>query len=487
VRVTRRGVLGGLLASGATPLLADAPLTSIRPAPRAADLFKRAVISAQALVEQARLGGEVGFAVADMRTGTILESRAPALGLAPASTAKTMTSLYALDALGIDHRFETRLVATGPVTAGRLEGDLILAGGGDPTLDTDALADMAMQLKQVGLREISGRFLVADGALPLLRDIDADQPDHVGYNPAVGGLNLNFNRVHFEWRREAGKYRVTMDARSDRYRPEVTMAQMRVIDRTLPVYTYADDDGRDAWTVARGALGTGGARWLPVRRPALYAGEVFQTFARAQGIALNGDVGRTDSFAGTTLVRHNSAALPEILRDMLRYSTNLTAEVVGMTASVRRGGPVSGLAESAARMNAWLADRGLAPGAAFVDHSGLSGTSRMSAGDMAQAMVAAGQGGILRGLLRTYPMENRPETPVQAKTGTLNFVSALTGFVASPGNTDLAFAIFCADSPRRAAVPLTDRESPPGGAAWTRRARTLQWALLERWSTLYTA
>ena len=38
--------------------------------------------------------------------------------------------------------------------------------------------------------------------------------------------------------------------------------------------------------MARGALGTGGARWLPVRKPELYAGEVFATFARAQGIVL---------------------------------------------------------------------------------------------------------------------------------------------------------------------------------------------------------
>jgi len=487
VGLTRRSVLAGLVSSVATPLLAEAPKTSIRPAHRAPDLFKQAVKSAEELVEAARLGGKVSFAVADMRTGAILESRAPALPQPPASTAKALTSLYALDVLGPAFRFQTRLVATGPITTGRLDGDLILVGGGDPTLDTDGLADMAARLKQVGLREISGTFRVADSALPLLRGIDAEQPDHVGYNPAVGGLNLNFNRVHFEWRRVSGEYRVTMDARSARYRPDVTVARMRVIDRAVPIYTFADGDGRDEWTVARGALGTGGARWLPVRRPALYAGEVFQTLARAHGIQLGRDIGRADSVAGETLVTRESAALPEVLQDMLKFSTNLTAEVVGMTASARRGAQVTSLAESAARMNAWLAQRGGAGRADLVDHSGLGGNSRISAGDMARAMVMAGQSGALRPLLKSYPVEGRPEVVVQAKTGTLNFVSALSGFVAVPGHGDLAFAIFCADTPRRAALSESGREQPPGGAAWTRRARDLQWALLDRWSTVYAA
>ncbi len=40
-----------------------------------------------------------------------------------------------------------------------------------------------------------------------------------GYNPAVSGLNLNFNRVYFEWKRAQGGYQLGMDARGAKERP----------------------------------------------------------------------------------------------------------------------------------------------------------------------------------------------------------------------------------------------------------------------------
>ncbi|WP_099827210.1 D-alanyl-D-alanine carboxypeptidase/D-alanyl-D-alanine endopeptidase [Oceaniglobus indicus] len=485
MHLTRRLLLGGLLATPALRAWGEAPETSIRPAPRAPDFFKQAIPDAEALIQDARLGGKVSFAIADLAQGDILEARQPLLTQPPASTTKALTALYALEALGPEHRFQTRLIATGPIANGRIDGDLILAGGGDPTLDTDALADMAADLKKIGVREVAGRFRVWDGALPNIREIDPEQPDHVGYNPAVGGLNLNYNRVHFEWRRAGGEYTVSMDARSARYQPDVTMARMAVVDRSVPIYTYADRDGTDAWTVAKGALGSGGARWLPVRRPAVYAGEVFRTLARAHGIQLGGAVGRADGDTGTTLVTRDSAALPEVLRDMLKYSTNLTAEAVGMAASAKRGGTVRDLVASAGRMDDWLIERAALRSPQFVDHSGLGDTSRIHAADMVKALVSLGPDSGLRPLLKTYDLDDLPDTKIQAKTGTLNFVAALVGFVTAPSGRDMAFAIYCADIPRRDALSEAEMDSPPGGVAWVRRARHLQWQLLSRWSKLY--
>ena len=337
--ISRRALIGTALAALAAPAAA-APAVSLRPRLRPEAIRAAAAASeTEALIAQARLSGEVGYAVMDAATGEMLEARAAGTALAPASVTKAITALYALDALGGAHRFATRLIAAGPVEDGVLRGDLVLAGGGDPTLDTDALADMAAGLKRAGVREVTGAFRVWGGAVPYRASIDPRQPVTAGYNPALSGLNLNYNRVHFEWRRAGDGYAVSMDARSGRYRPEVSVARMRVANRRAPIYSYEDGGGRDDWSVARGALGTNGARWLPVRKPELYAGEVFATFARAQGIVLaTPQVSRGDAPRGDTLVTHASAPLNEILRGMLRYSTNLTAEMVGLAASARRLG-----------------------------------------------------------------------------------------------------------------------------------------------------
>ena len=149
----------------------------------------------------------------------VLEAMNPDEGMAPASTMKALTTCYAFANLGTDFRFVTRLVATGPIAGGVLNGDLILMGGGDPTLSTDTLALLAGKLAGLGVKRITGRFRIWGGALPFREEIADDQPVYVGYNPAVSGLNLNFNRVYFEWKRAQGGYQLGMDARGAKERP----------------------------------------------------------------------------------------------------------------------------------------------------------------------------------------------------------------------------------------------------------------------------
>ena len=162
--------------------------------------------------------------------------------------------------------------------------------GCDPSMDTRDLARLAAQLKALGLHEVRGGFIVFEGPVLSAKNIDPDQPDHLGYNPAVAGIALNYNRVHFEWKRQSDDYSVSMDARAGKYRPDVDISRMKIVERSAPVYTYEDAFNTDNWTVARGALGREGARWLPVRRPGLYAGDVFRTLARSHGIVLKAAV-----------------------------------------------------------------------------------------------------------------------------------------------------------------------------------------------------
>lgn len=487
-RISRRSFLAGagaflIPAAG----LAGAPKISLRPVARGAE-----VSGAERVIRAAKLKGDVVFAVADVKTGEQLESFGGALALPPASVAKTLTTLYALDVLGAEHQFETTLIADGPIEGGILKGDLILVGGGDPLLDTDALANMAANLREAGITEVRGAFKVYGGALPYVFSIDPEQPDHVGYSPAVSGISLNFNRVHFEWKRAATGYDVTMDARSARYSPAVDMATMRIEKRNLPVYTYRTSARQDRWTVAQGALGGGGARWLPVRKPELYAGEVFRTLARANGIVLGRVQITRQAPQGQVLVVHQSEPLVKILKGMLKYSTNLTAEMVGLAATRGRGVVPQTLAESAAEMNRWAAETYKASRIAMVDHSGLSDASRVTPSGLVTVLVAAQKHDMLRPLLKPFTLTDAKgqrikghPIKVDAKTGTLNFVSCLGGFVTTAGGSQLAFAIFTADLSHRATIARESRERPEGARSWNRRSRKLQQALIERWGAVY--
>ena len=75
---------------------------------------------------------------------------------------------------------------------------------------------------------------------------------------------------------------------------------------------------------------------------------------------------------------------------------------------------------------------------------------------------------------------------VRAKTGTLYFVSALAGYMRSPGGRDMAFAICASDLPRRARVIGTGQDRPEGTRDWARTARAMQQDLLYRWARTYS-
>lgn len=493
---TRRALLGGLLAASAFPAFANAPERSLRPLPRSGARGAAPVLAARSveqLLQRANLGGATGFIALDAQTGAVLEERDADLPLPPASVAKAPTTMFALHSLGFEHRFITRILARGgAIEGGSLRGDLVLQGGGDPTLQTADLAQMADALIAQGLRRVEGRFLVDDSVLPEIAEIAADQPVQAGYNPAISGLNLNYNRVHFQWARSGGQMQLTMDARSHREVPAVSIIGIEARDRGEPVYTYARTGGREAWTVSRQALGNGGSRWLPVRQPAAYAGDVLRALLAARGCIVPGAQSASGGGGGAVLAEHRSVQASEMAREMLRFSTNITAECVGLTAARRRAPGTATLVQSGQVMAGWLAQHYGVPGLNFADHSGLSDASRVTARGMGAFFLAARREGILPDLLRRHTMrdaqgremENHPVT-VHAKTGTLNFANGLGGYARAPGGREIVFAIFSGDLSRRAAIPVAARDRPPGAPEWARRARRLQQDLIERWSAVY--
>ncbi len=496
-------LLVGLALSGAAQ--AEAPLRAPPPVPRGGDaapaVVPRLAETGREIARRIGLTGHVGWVLADLDTGEVIDAFSPERSFAPASVAKLPTALFALASLGAGHRFETRLVATGPVEGGVLKGDLVLAGGGDPELDSDALAELVEALARAGVAEVAGRLLVDAGTFLSVPEIDPDQPVDVAYNPSVSGLNLNFNRIFLQWQGTE----VALFAKGELAAPEVEAVRAEVAADAPGPFAHRIEPGAEIWRLSRRVLGGRGSRWLPVKRPELYAGDVLRALARARGIRLPRPEAAPEAAQGGTRVlgRRLSRPLGEILRDMLRFSTNLTAEVVGAAAATARGEPPKSLAQSAALMSGWAARiAGGAPGdprLRFVNHSGLTTLSRVSPARMAQFLVASareaagplervaetGLPGPGPRLLRRFEVaiEDDPldlaEVEIRAKTGTMDRIRGLAGYIATGAGRAFAFAIFANDlGARGEARRGIDRR-------WMARARGFERALLRAWIARY--
>ncbi len=452
---TRRTVMTGLAAALAVPARAEA---------------------AEAILGRSGLGALTGYALVDAASGAPIEVHQGDLDRPPASVAKIVTALYGLERLAAGRRFVTRVVVHGPVAGGKVQGDLTLAGGGDPLVDTDVLGDLAAAVRAAGIEAVAGRFLVSDGALPHTMQIEADQPVTAGYNPTISGMNLNFNRVHLAWQPGGDGPKLSLTAPGQRFSAPAPSVAAE-LGPSGPSHRF--EQGREIWAFRAASLARQGSLWLPVRAPAVYAGEAFRALS---GLRMGRPQIVAAASPGQEIAAHESPALERMLRDMLDFSTNLTAEAVGLSAS-----GAGDLGTSGQAMTDWARARYGLRRTVLVNHSGLTARSLTTPLETTRLLVRA-QGEGLPGLLEERGLRDAngnamrvPGVRVLAKTGTLNFVSALAGYIEGPDARRRAFAILAADGPARAAIRPDQRDDPPGAAAWARRARAQEQALLRRW------
>ncbi len=116
--------------------------------------------------------GIVSLTVLDANTGEVVFTKNDHLGLATASTLKTITSITAYDILGSDFKYTTELVYSGEIDAnGTLHGDIIIKGSGDPSLGSDRfeqskanvlLTRWISSIKAVGIKKVEGRIIGDD-------------------------------------------------------------------------------------------------------------------------------------------------------------------------------------------------------------------------------------------------------------------------------------------------------------------------------------
>ncbi|GAA4981942.1 hypothetical protein GCM10025734_02670 [Kitasatospora paranensis] len=108
------------------------------------------------LTDPRLVGAMAAVEVVDTGTGEVLYTHNSQQLELPASTMKLITSAAALDTLGTDHRFTTDILADGRRTGAVLQGDLIVRGGGDPSLRAEDLDALAQQVADSGVRLVTG-------------------------------------------------------------------------------------------------------------------------------------------------------------------------------------------------------------------------------------------------------------------------------------------------------------------------------------------
>jgi D-alanyl-D-alanine carboxypeptidase/D-alanyl-D-alanine-endopeptidase (penicillin-binding protein 4) len=335
---------------------------------------------ARALVVPHVRPSQTGALAVDLATGQALYAQNAAVPLAPASNEKLPVTLAALSVLGPAFRFETDVLGEGSQEGAVWRGSLVLQGHGDPTLSSGDLKRLALQLRGLGLRRVTGGVVGDESWFDSRRTAPGWKPSfYVNESPPLSALAVD--RAHY-----------------------------------------------------RGAVST---------QPALGAALAFRDTLRAAGIAVVGrpTTGRADAEA-FPLVSVTSPTLATIVRAMDLESDNFTAELLLKelgAISADRGTTAAGAAVVTKELAA--ADVPLA-GVRIVDGSGLSSLDRLTPNALVgileaawatpqmrtrfvAALPVAGVSGTLHDRMRRAPARGN----VVAKTGTTSIASALSGFV----------------------------------------------------------
>lgn len=331
--------------------------------------------------------GSTAVLVQDLNTGEILASHNVDTPLLPASIMKTVTIAGLLREKGPDERFHTLVYADGPIKGNVIEGDLLIIGGGDPTLGADCAPESA---------DISEEIIAA------LR--------HKGVNTINGDLRIDISLYS---------------------------------GPSCPS-SWMEGDLKEAYGTGSHALNfrrnASGSR--AVRNPE----SVFLTYltTRLRGAGINihggtktGNEGLSDMDDSTLLVDHVSDKYAEVMRSCMMRSDNLFAETLLRAFALARG--KEGSTKSGAdEMRTYWDQAGIpVKGVTLIDGSGLSRSNRVTANfingilrqmgdneDYASFMPLAGQEGTLSDFLKDTALD----AYVAMKTGSMKGIQCYAGY-----------------------------------------------------------
>ena len=400
----------------------------------------------------------------------------------PASVFKLLTTQAALELLGPAYSWTTPVWLAGPVVDGVLDGNLVIQGQGDPKWTVERLWLLLRRVRQMGVGEIRGDIVLDRSAFAAAEGAPADFDNEPlrPYNVAADALLLAQRSLVYTFTPQPARGVATVSVEpvlaGMQVDPEVPLSNSVCDDwRTLLKATPADPlRMRFAGSYPRNC---GEQVWpLAYADPAQFDARLLQALWRDLGGRLSGTVrsgvASNSAPAGSPSFELKSPPLPELVRDINKYSNNVMAQQVFLTLGlVQRG---SGTPDNARGvLQAWLREAfGEAADSVVIDNgSGLSRSQRVSAELLARLLLRAWRGPVMPELAASLPVVGLDGTlrsnrslsgRAHLKTGSLRDVVAMAGYVLAP------------DGQRRVLVALV--QHPQAQAARPALDALLQWA-----------
>jgi D-alanyl-D-alanine carboxypeptidase/D-alanyl-D-alanine-endopeptidase (penicillin-binding protein 4) len=406
----------------------------------------RAVIKQQLVPDEA-----VTVVVRDLLTGDELVEMNAKTPRTPASVMKVLPTFAALDMLGPAYTWKTRAYADGPIAKGMLQGDLYLKGGGDPLMTIERWWRFVTDLRQTGLRTIDGDVVIDETlfASSEERPGDFDGRPWRTYNLLPHPLLVNLQSSEFIVRPndETG----AIDVAVDPFPANLTVEnRLRAVNARCAgrnrTFAVTSPPGKPDKIVVSGSVSTRCPRQTyrrVIMTPADFAYGTFRRLWEQQGGTIAGGLRRAATPAGATeLLSQESLTLGEIVRVTNKYSSNVMARTLVLTLDAEKGKVPATVAGGEAVIKDWLASRDLQFEELVIGNgSGLSRVARISGDSLADLLQAAWKsrfapeflatlplGGLDGTLRKRFERVNDPSR-IRMKTGTLNGVSSIAGYV----------------------------------------------------------
>lgn len=412
-------------------------------------------------------GATVAARIIELPSGRELYARDADRPMLPASNFKLVTTATALDLFGPDRTFPTRLALAGQ--------DVYLIGGGDPGLGDPTIAGWSKKqpldhfepflraLHERGLTHLTGKLFYDDHAFD-------DQRTHPSWNPSfreywyaapVAGLNFNDNCI------DVTVYPTT-PGKPVRFDVTPPTAGITIVNQCLTGPGETPNIHRGPGPTTYVLTGTCARKASlaskPVDDPGHFTADALRTYLAAHGVMVEGPIvhlaSRFDN-QGEVIATVTTAPIAGLIKRMNKPSQNLFAEALAKLSGeeYRRQHPnFSGTSweAGAAAAKEFLTHHHISTTAfRAVDGSGLSRENRVSARLMTELLVTMGTHPCAKAFRESLPiagvdgsLKNRLKNVrgrVQAKTGSIGGVRALSGYATTPGGRTLAFSLICND------------------------------------------